>query len=112
LTASDHPKRPGRPRKPLVARALRRARNKDQPVRGHVHLDMRGPLYAADEAQRIDLAIDAALVNAQTTITTMVINVVRHDTCDHMALFMLQDLTGRVQLLRRLQTGSEQVDLP
>ena len=108
MTASERPKRPGRPRKPPVARALRRVRNKDLPG----HCESSSPWHPTTEAGRIELAIDASLVEAQKTIKTMVTNAVHHDRCDHMAIYMLELLVGRASTLTRRQRESEQADVP
>jgi hypothetical protein len=109
MPASDQPKkRPGRKPKPPVTRSLRRIRNKDLPARG----TLPEAWYPSHEAERIDEAIDTSLVDAQKTITALVTNAVRHDSCDHMALYMLQLLVGRALTLTRRQRQPEQANVP
>ncbi len=106
MTASDTPrKRPGRKPKPPVARSLRSVRNKDMSARCEAPSSWR----PTTEAGRIELAIDTALVDAQKTIATMVTDAVRQGCCcDHMALYMLQQLVGSALSLTRQQRQSAQ----
>ncbi len=67
---------------------------------------MRRSWHAADDAERIEQAIDASLVAAQNTISLMVINAVRHDSCDHMAMYMLQQMVGLALALTRQQRAA------
>ncbi len=110
MTASDTPKKRLRrgPRLP-VADSLRRVRNKGLPPCCVSPLS-RDP---ATEAERIELAIDTALADAQKTITTMVTDAVQQGCCcDHVALYMLQQLVGRALTLTRRQRQSACADVP
>jgi hypothetical protein len=107
LTASDTPKkRPGHKPKPPVARSLRRVRDKDIPERK----SLSAPWYPSSEAKRVDEAVDTSLVEAQKTIAAIIRNAVRHDSCDHMALYMLQRLVGHALALTRSQRQADRID--
>jgi hypothetical protein len=110
MTASDTPrKRPGRKPKPPVARSLRRVRNKDLPTCCEPPLSW----HPTTEDGRIELAIDTSLVDAQKTITTMLTDTIRNGCCcDHMALYMLQQLVGRALTLTRRQRQTGPTDVP
>ena len=110
MPTSDQPrKRPGRKPKPPVARALRSVRNKDLPT----HCASPSSWQPTTDAGRIELAIDTSLVDAQKMLVRMVTHAVHHDCCcDHMALYMLQQLVGRALTLTRRQRQSGHADVP
>ena len=109
MTASDTPKkRVRREPKLAVSSSLRRVRNKDLPPCCVSSL----PRHPSTEAERVELAIDSSLADAQKTIATMVADAVQQGCCcDHVALYMLQQLVGRALTLARRQRQAR-ADVP